>query len=350
MARSLVFAAVLAALLGASACTHKKPVTPASRGAELYGNMCAVCHGEHGEGYKADQAPRLAHPYFLSSVSDAFLRDAISNGRSHTTMSAWAKERGGPLDRKDVEELQHFLRSFSKEKPAVLDESGISGDAGRGALLYGRECERCHGVHGSGGPNVGIGNPELLRNASNGFLRFAIKKGRPGTQMPAFEGVLAAGEIEDLVSLLRSWNVPPAELAPAPKLPEKIPLGPVPLNPHGPEPVGFETFPKTTHAEIIQRELARGARMGLLDARAPSDYMNEHVAGAVSVPFYDPAPYLDKLPKNAWLVCYCACPHAESGTLAGKLQKAGFSKVTVLDEGLGFWKSKSFGTHTGEKP
>ncbi|HEY2406166.1 MAG TPA: c-type cytochrome, partial [Polyangiaceae bacterium] len=95
---------------------------PVSRGAEVYGNMCAVCHGENGEGYKADQAPRLAHPNFLASVSDAFLRDAIANGRRGTTMSAWGKERGGPLDHRDVEELRKFLRTWSKDKPAVLDE------------------------------------------------------------------------------------------------------------------------------------------------------------------------------------------------------------------------------------
>jgi rhodanese-related sulfurtransferase len=70
----------------------------------------------------------------------------------------------------------------------------------------------------------------------------------------------------------------------------------------------------------------------------------------VSVPFYDPGPYFDKLPKDAWLVCYCACPHAESGQLASKLVQKGFPKVTVLDEGLGVWKSRGFGTSTGLEP
>jgi cytochrome c oxidase cbb3-type subunit 3 len=84
--------------------------------------------------------------------------------------------------------------------------------------------------------------------------------------------------------------------------------------------------------------------MALLDARAPSDFLREHIAGAVSVPFYDPAPYFDKLPRNVWLVCYCACPHAESGQLADKLRAQGFKKVTVLDEGLGYWRSKNYGT------
>ena len=70
----------------------------------------------------------------------------------------------------------------------------------------------------------------------------------------------------------------------------------------------------------------------------------------MSVPFYDPNPYFDKLPKDAWLVCYCACPHAESGELATKLQAAGFQKVTILDEGIGTWKAKGNPVATGMEP
>ena len=90
--------------------------------------------------------------------------------------------------------------------------------------------------------------------------------------------------------------------------------------------------------------------MALLDARAPSDYIFEHITDAVSVPFYDPDPYLAQLPKDSWLVCYCSCPHAESGQLAQKLLQHGFTKVTVLDEGLRVWKAKGYPTKTGFDP
>jgi rhodanese-related sulfurtransferase len=83
----------------------------------------------------------------------------------------------------------------------------------------------------------------------------------------------------------------------------------------------------------------------------------------VSVPFYDPDPYIDKLPKDARLVCYYGCPHAESGQLAQKLRAKGFKKVTVLDEGLRYWAAKLgpkgsgagpgaklYGTHKGMLP
>ncbi len=338
---------VLAAL---DACKKAPPPPPKlTKGAELYGRMCAVCHGENGEGYKADQAPRLAHPDFQASVSDAYLREAIANGRNGTTMSAWATTHGGPLTADDVNEVVKFLRTWRKGPEVALDEGALKGDAGKGENTFARECFRCHGARGVGGPNIHIGNPQLLVTASDGYLRYAIRNGRAGTQMPAFAKTLAAGEIEDLTTLLRSWALPPAP-PPAPAPPPPIPLGPVPLNKKGPDPIGFKVTPATTPMDVIHRELTRGARMALLDARAPSDYMNNHIAGAVSVPFYDPSPYLDKLPKNAWLVCYCACPHAESGTLAAKLMAAGFKKVTVLDEGLGAWTNKKYGVKAGDKP
>ena len=105
-----------------------------------------------------------------------------------------------------------------------------------------------------------------------------------------------------------------------------------------------------TPVAVVAREYDRKAKMVILDARAPSDYTTQHVAGAVSVPFYDPSPYLEKLPKNVWLVCYCGCPHAESGTLAAKLRAAGFEKVTVMDEGLWEWKDKGHPLKAGARP
>jgi cytochrome c oxidase cbb3-type subunit 3/ubiquinol-cytochrome c reductase cytochrome c subunit len=167
--------------------------------------------------------------------------------------------------------------------------------------------------------------------------------------MPGFEATLGRRSAEDLVAALRSFQ-PATDEVQSPSRVPPIPLGPVPSNPKGPEPSGFKEYPGMTPADVVKTELARGARLAILDARAPSDYMREHIAGAVSVPFYDPEPYFAGLPKDAWLVCYCACPHAESSQLAQKLGAQGFKKVTVLDEGLGVWKARGYPLSTGEKP
>jgi cytochrome c oxidase cbb3-type subunit 3/ubiquinol-cytochrome c reductase cytochrome c subunit len=337
---------------GTLECGGVQLTEPERRGAQLYARMCAVCHGQDGEGYVADQAPALSNRRFLASATDEFLRSAIENGRGGTTMSAWSRMRGGPLTRFDSGTLVSYIHSWADGPRAALDEHApTGGDAQRGAGIFERECAKCHGAKGTGGPNENIGNAEFLASASNGFLRYAMEGGRPGTAMPAFAKTLGPAGVDDVLALLRVWQSqavgkPPA---PAPR-PPPIPLGAVPLNPKGPEPVGFNQSPSTTKADVVKAQLDRGARMTLLDARAPSDYLNEHIAGAASVPFYDPEPYVAALPKNAWIVCYCACPHAESGQLAQKLLAKGFPKVTVLDEGLGVWKGKKYATRAGVDP
>jgi cytochrome c oxidase cbb3-type subunit 3/ubiquinol-cytochrome c reductase cytochrome c subunit len=325
------------------------------QGKATYARICAVCHGPGGEGYKADQAPALYHPEFLTTVSDPFLAEAIKNGRRGSTMSAWSVHRGGPLSDADVDAVIAFLRNLQQLPSQTLDNPPPHGDAGRGSALYSHECARCHGEHGTEGPNLRIGDMMLQAGLGTGAMRRAIAKGRSGTPMAAFEQSLGEQGIEDVLTFLTTLPAAAmraAELHPPPPavIPPPLPLGPVPLNPKGPEPHDFKPFPDATKVEVVYTELARGARMAFLDARAPSDYANEHIAGAVSVPFYDPSPYLAKLPKNAWLVCYCACPHAESGELAQKLMDHGFKKVTVLAEGLGYWKVKKYGTHTGPEP
>lgn len=326
-------------------------VTPKETlGARHFARMCAVCHGPSGQGYAADQAPSLTRPDFLAAVEDGYLRTAILDGRGGTTMSAWSSLHGGPLSPQDADAVIAFLRSFGDRPHAALDDSAVTGDSARGDKLFESQCARCHGPHGTDGLFIGIGNPDLLRSASNGFLRDAIGHGRPGTPMPSFEAALGRKGVEDLLAILRQWQKSPGQARKPAAKPPPLPLGPVPIHPQGPEPEGFNAHPKTTKVQVVKEQLDRGARLALLDARAQSDYLQEHIADAVSVPFYDPEPYLAQLPKDAWLVCYCSCPHAESRTLATKLMEKGFSKVTVLDEGLRVWKSKGYPTRTGMEP
>lgn len=336
---------------GTLECGGKPPSDKELRGQALYDRMCAVCHGADGQGYAADNAPAIMNRRFLSKVSDAYLDTAINNGRAGTTMSAWGRMRSGPLGFLEVASVVAYLRSFEPQPKTTGDDSASKGDPRRGEKLYASNCVGCHGDKGTGGPYVHIGNPDLLGSTGNGMLRATIHDGRPGTPMPSFAEKLTRDDIEDVVAMLRLWQgqaAPPTPPKPT-KMPP-LPLGSIPLNPKGPEPDGFKASPATTPGDIVKRELDRGAKMALLDARAPSDYINEHITGAVSVPFYDPDPYIGQLPRDAWLVCYCACPHAESGQLARKLTEKGFTKVTILDEGLGVWRARKYPTSSGLDP
>jgi cytochrome c oxidase cbb3-type subunit 3 len=316
-----------------------------AQGKELYTRICAVCHGENGEGYKADAAPALNHPGYLGSVNDDLLRDAIANGRTGSTMSAWHKLHGGPLDDAGIEALIVLMRSWYTGERIALDNRRGPGDPGNGGTLYAAHCARCHGARGVEGPNARIGDPAFLDRAPNGFLRLAIADGRPPTPMEGYGKQLGEQGVQDVIMFLRTLGATraaalAAKPAPTPVPEQPLPLPPLPLNPKGKDPRGFLKHPGVTPLSVVARELKAGKRMAFLDARAPSDYLREHIKGAASVPYYDPSHYFDKLPKDAWLVAYCACPHAESQTLAQKLLDAGFSKVTVLDEGIGAWKAK----------
>lgn len=85
-----------------------------SLGAKLYQRDCASCHGPEGEGI---DAPALAHPMFLSSVSDAFIRHAIAEGREQTPMLGYADI----LEDEQIDALTAFLRSRASgwDAPAV---------------------------------------------------------------------------------------------------------------------------------------------------------------------------------------------------------------------------------------
>ena len=319
-----------------------------ARGSALYLKMCAVCHGENGEGYRADSAPALKQQDLLAAADDGYLGYTIADGRPGTTMSAWSKARGGPLSDEDIRALIALLRSWQTAPRLKLDERPVTGDVSRGKLLFEQKCERCHA---DTGPHLRVKSHAFLVNASTGFLRHALRVGRASSPMQSFEAELGEPGIEDVLAYLRSlptWATP--EAPPQAQRQPPLPLGPVPLNPEGPEPSSFTVYPRMTGVDTVHEELGRGARMLLLDARAPSDYLNVHITGAVSVPFYDPAPYLASLPKDAWLVCYCGCPHAESGVLAEQLLQAGFAHVTVLDEGLGVWVARGYEVSAGSDP
>ena len=204
-------------------CHPSERALAEKHGAVVYQKMCGVCHGSKGDGYKADRAPAVTHPEFLASVSDEFLRQAIAAGRRGTTMSAWGIPSGGPLTPKDVDAVVAFLRSWERHPRAILDESKLAGDAQRGEETYTRECVRCHGPRGIGGTYLNIGKPQLLGTASNGFLRHAIRKGRPGTAMLGYHATLGDAAIDDVITAMRAWeteaNAPPPYVHPTPPPP-----------------------------------------------------------------------------------------------------------------------------------
>lgn len=101
-------------------------------------------------------------------------------------------------------------------------------------------------------------------------------------------------------------------------------------------------------AAAVKRAYDAGARFLIVDARAPAAYAQAHIKGALNVPFYAVARHRSELPKNEWIVTYCACPHAEAVAAARALFKLGYTKVKVLDEGFYGWKDAGYPVVAGK--
>jgi len=324
------------------------PAVVVERGKSLYGRYCNFCHGSEGQGYAADEAPALASDDLLALATDEYLLEAISKGRPGTTMSAWSVARGGPLGYNDASAIVAYLRTWQK-RPAEPTEGRVVGKASaeRGAALYTKECASCHGAGGRGGKYASLSNPELLAAASDGFLARTIERGRAGTPMPGFAQKLGAAGVDDLVVLLRSWQQAPEPLADLPPRPGA--LGSIVLHPKGPAP-SFEPKTDFIPVDVVKRELDRKATMIVIDARPPADYARMHVAGAISVPFYEVEEYARQLPKDRYILTYCGCPHAESGKARDTLRRLGFPRVAVMDEGLFPWRDRGYPVRGGARP
>ena len=308
-----------------------------AHGAELYTRYCALCHGKELTGYAADNAPSLVTGTFQESATDAFIADAIVNGRPATAMGAYGKDRSGPFEDNDVRALVAFVRSHGgPAKP--LPGSSLHGDPVHGALLYHDECEKCHGSESQRKTALSLFNSQLLASASPDFLRYAIVNGRAPTPMPAFGKSLSPQDIEDVLAFVESKKVAPPALVPQ-EVPKDLP---VVINPKGKPPKFTLRDERFVPAEQVKQALAEHRRIVIVDARSPADWIAFHIPGAISAPYYQAAE-LERIPNDGtWVIAYCACPHHASGAVVDALRARHYPHTAVLDEGILDWKARNF--------
>src|SRR5262245_55013170 len=162
---SLLCLCVLASLVAARPSAAEELAAGPASGQALYARYCKLCHAANATGYAADNAPSLVSPKFLATASDEFIARGIRFGRPETAMAAYGKARGGPLDDTQIAAIVEFSRS--KGPPAAaLPELKVTGDASRGAALFRRECQSCHGGPKLRGKAPQLHNPEFLAAAS----------------------------------------------------------------------------------------------------------------------------------------------------------------------------------------
>ena len=326
-------------LLPASAQIRNAPLTreDIQRAASNYARYCALCHGADREGNAADFAPSLRSQSLMSTIPLNFLASSVAFGRPDTPMAAYLNEMGGPLNMRDIFTLAIWLKFESKTETIALPEDPVAGDPYSGARLYARECAECHGQKGDGVTAPALGNPAFLAFATDAYIRYAIEKGRDGTEMQAFGHVLSSEQLDDLTTYIRSlasgWSPEPKELAPYPGPEDYV------LHPKGKSPDFRLRENRYVPMEQVKQALEKGNRMVLLDTRTSSEWHNAHIPGAVPMPYYISEEEVDKgLPKDGtWIVAYCSCPHAASDKIIDMLRKKGYKRTAVIDEGFFKW-------------
>lgn len=306
-------------------------------GAAIYAQYCALCHGANREGYAADEAPSLRSPQLMSAAPGSYLWTAISYGRPNTPMAAFQDTLGGPLSHDAQHALVDWLIEESGVKRKPVKDRPVNGDASLGEAVYKGHCANCHGARGEGGTGTALANPVFLATASDAFIRHTVAKGRDGTPMLGFEGMLSDEDIDNVVAFMRSratgWEATTPTLAPPPDPANAV------INPTAPPAKLDERDGRFVSAKSVAAAMERGERMVLLDARPMSDWQRSHLPGALPMPFYDGIDeLLPHLPKDGTpIVAYCACPHAASGRVVDALTKAGITSARILDEGVLIW-------------
>ena len=322
-------------------CDEDSEPPAVARGRVHYETYCALCHGGKGEGYLSPKANALNNPDFLRSASDPFLYTAVTQGRPGTKMSPFGQDFAGPLSDSMVKDLIAFMRYWDKSPPQTLSDDPVAGDVEQGASLYEQHCVLCHGANAEGKTAMSLNNPVFLASASDGFLEYGIRKGRRATPMLAYETVLSSEEIGHLVAFLRSLERPVDYEPPRGNSEECSELKIFGSQSNGAPPWQVEGPLHESNLSVFNA-YDEGREMVLLDARPKGDYLWGHIDGAMSMPYYDVEKCYSALPRDTWIVTYCACPHNESEHAANVLKEQGFDKVRVLNEGYIEWKEAGY--------
>lgn len=94
----------------------RPPLTPIAkvegdpnRGANLYDQNCALCHGRNGEG----RVGATLAKDFPSIRPDLRIKSTIERGIEGSVMPAWSQDFGGPLSTDEINDLVAFLLTWS---------------------------------------------------------------------------------------------------------------------------------------------------------------------------------------------------------------------------------------------
>lgn len=236
------------------------PLVPpdASKGATIYAEKCAPCHGAAGlgDGPNAaslpNPAPALASPQVARSAAPAEWFTIVSQGNLERFMPPFRS-----LSDRERWDVVAYAFSLSVT-PAELEQ---------GAEIYAAQCAACHGETGKGdGPQAaGMSVPDVTdqerMSVTSAADLFEVISNGSGAQMPAFGDKLSEDERWALTAFLRSLTFAAAgEQASAAASPTVAAASPVIETSATPQPTG-ETL---TNAATLTPTLNLGSLGGLV--------------------------------------------------------------------------------------
>jgi mono/diheme cytochrome c family protein len=191
--------------------------------AKLYTRNCLGCHS-NGTGASASIA--VDNPTYLSLISEARLRDVISNGIKGTLMPGFAKSAGGELTNEQIDSL---VKGILGKKPAtpladLPAYDAAPGSAENGKALFAQSFAK------DLPPAQTYLNPNFLGTVSNQYVRTLVIVGLPQLGFPDYRNfipgrALTTQEVSDVVAFIIShrtneFGQPLSASTPAPAAPE----------------------------------------------------------------------------------------------------------------------------------
>jgi mono/diheme cytochrome c family protein len=210
---------------GAEAIT---PAITSAQAAKVYGENCAVCHGERGDGQSRARFGLTPPPRDFTSAPAAaqltreVMINRVTHGKPGTAMVAWQ----GRLSSAEIEGVVDYIRaSFmtvapaaasAEEKNAAVPAAAPAAAAtplASGQKIYEENCRVCHGDRGNGATWTNtvldpaprnFTAPQSRRILTRKRMLASVTYGRKNTAMMPFATRLSKGEIEAVVDYIRA--------------------------------------------------------------------------------------------------------------------------------------------------
>jgi rhodanese-related sulfurtransferase/predicted transcriptional regulator len=110
--------------------------------------------------------------------------------------------------------------------------------------------------------------------------------------------------------------------------------------------VGRDEFEPIGRSELARR--LRNGTVTLIDVRPVEEFVQGHIAGAVSVPVEDVAEFAKTAPKGKKVVAYCRGPYCVYALRAVALLRKRGVDATRSEDGVSEWRAAGFPVEHGE--